>query len=332
MRTTKETLLKLAKETVKQRTTDNRSIVAAFLIGSLLGDDPFLGGATDIDLLFITGEETFRAREIVALSAEVHIDLSFEPVKLYEKPRELRADAWRGYALYDLLPLYETRHFFEFTQASVRAQFNDPVNQVARIRQQFIPARKLWADLQSARTVGSDQRVQYLKAIEHAANAAALFSGAPLTVRRLMASFPERARSLGRPELADTLLVLLNAHEVDAAGIQTWLPRWEASFLAAAETKEEDAIHAARLNYYKHAIQHFAKNENPSAALWPLITTWAQADALTALDIDEAGAWREVCRRCGLDKDGMPAHLQALDHFLDVVEEEIEKIAGTNGL
>ena len=53
MRITRETLLKIAKDTVTQQVRSRHDLVSVFLIGSLLTDDPLLGGTTDIDLIFI---------------------------------------------------------------------------------------------------------------------------------------------------------------------------------------------------------------------------------------------------------------------------------------
>ncbi len=53
MRITPEILQKLARDTVAQRTRSDRDVVAVYLQGSLLRDDPLLGGTADIDLFFI---------------------------------------------------------------------------------------------------------------------------------------------------------------------------------------------------------------------------------------------------------------------------------------
>ena len=77
MRVTKESLVRIAKETVQQRTFNNKDIVAAYLTGSLLSEDPFLGGVTDIDLVLVTAETPPLSRESVALTPDFHLDISF---------------------------------------------------------------------------------------------------------------------------------------------------------------------------------------------------------------------------------------------------------------
>jgi hypothetical protein len=330
MRTTKEHLLKLAKDAVDERTEGNNKFVAAFLIGSTLGGDPFLNGAADIDLLFITKDEPYHSREIERITDDIHLDMIFEPHKLYERPRELRVDPWRGYALYDLMPLYETRHFFEFTQAGVRSQFDSPINRAARIRSQLTPARRLWAQAQSAAMIDHEERVQFLNAIHHAVNAIALFSGSPLPGRRMIEFFPDRAREFGHPELTGTLIELINGTEIDAAGLISFLPSWQDSFRTASAENAVDDLHEARLNYYAKAIQAYAETGNAPAGLWIMLHTWAQAAALTPLDPAEAMAWGKACKLCGLTTEGMPARLQGLDHLLETIEEEVEEMIIAN--
>ena len=47
MRVTRESLLRIAKETVQERAYNDSNIIAAYLTGSLLTNDPMLGGTAD---------------------------------------------------------------------------------------------------------------------------------------------------------------------------------------------------------------------------------------------------------------------------------------------
>ena len=53
MRITKDSMLRLARDTALIKANQDRSIVCAYITGSLLSEDPFIGGSTDIDLFFI---------------------------------------------------------------------------------------------------------------------------------------------------------------------------------------------------------------------------------------------------------------------------------------
>ena len=90
MRINRQTLLKIAEDTVAQRARQERDIVSAFLIGSLLEEDYLLGGTTDIDLVFIHAETVQDEREIVRLTDDVHLDIAHYPQKTFRQTRSLR--------------------------------------------------------------------------------------------------------------------------------------------------------------------------------------------------------------------------------------------------
>jgi len=62
MRVTRESLIRIARETVQERSYNDKSIIAAYLTGSLLTEDPFLGGVTDIDLVLVTASTPLMSR------------------------------------------------------------------------------------------------------------------------------------------------------------------------------------------------------------------------------------------------------------------------------
>ena len=155
MRVTRESLIRIAKETAQERSYNNKEIIAAYLTGSLLTDDPLLGGVTDIDLVLVTANNPPMRREIVALTPDFHLDISFRAKAEYNPPRELRVNPWLGYEIYDPMLLYESQHFFEFTQAAVRAgfEFREPALMLQRCRTLLDHGRKIWFDLMD---VGED--------------------------------------------------------------------------------------------------------------------------------------------------------------------------------
>ena len=148
MRVTRETLIRIAKETAQKRALSDPGLVAAYLTGSLLTENPFLGGSTDIDIVLVHAGKTPIPREIVPITPEVHLDIIHHPRSEYDKPKELRIHPWLGPELYDPLPLYVTQHFFEFVQAGVRAGYDEPVNVLARARRNAEHARQVWSGLQ----------------------------------------------------------------------------------------------------------------------------------------------------------------------------------------
>ncbi|MGB8214069.1 MAG: hypothetical protein WCE68_10970 [Anaerolineales bacterium] len=315
----RESLIRIAKETAEKSALSDPELVAAYLTGSLRTDNPFLGTATDIDIVFVHAREPKIRREIVALTPEIHLDIIHAPRSAYDKPRELRIHPWLGPELYDPLPLYVTRHFFEFIQAGVRDRYHEPVNVQARSLRLAEQARQGWSSLQSKQSHGPEQVLGYFKSIRLAANAVALLAGEPLAERRFLLQFPAHVQAIGQPGLAAVLLDLLGANQVDATTLAGFLPEWEQAFLeAAGKVGVDERIAAPRLGYYKLAFESMLASETPQASLWPLMVTWTLAVA----GLPPAGQvrWRSACGKLGLDEASFGERLEGLDHFLDNVE------------
>jgi hypothetical protein len=334
MRVTRESLIRIAKETVQQRTYNDKEIVAAYLTGSLLNDDPFLGGVTDIDLVLVTAGQPPMTREIVGLTPDFHLDISYRAKADYDPPRELRANPWLGYEVYDLMVLYETKHFIEFTQSAVRAgfEFHGPALVLQRCRKLLDHGRKIWFDLMDiGDNAGPKEVAKYLKSIYHAVNVIAELSGPPLPERRLLLLFPSLAEQAGRPGLNAGLLGLLGGTALDTSALGSWIAGWESNFKTSYETGKADArIHPARLNYYKKCFDAMLGSDNPSVMLWPLLTTWTNAAAV--LPEDESQVWQEACSVLGLVGERFPEHVEGLDHYLDELDILLDEYAQANGL
>lgn len=334
MRVTRESLIRIAKETVQQRTYSDKGIIAAYLTGSLLNEDPFLGGVTDIDLVLVTADKPPRTREIIGLTPDFHLDISYRAKADYDPPRELRVNPWLGYEVYDLMVLYESKHFIEFTQAAVRAgfEFHGPALVLQRCRTLLDHGRKIWFDLVNVGESGGPKDVaKYLKSIYHAVNVIAELQGPPLPERRLLLLYPALAEQAGRPGLSVGLLGLLGARDLDISALGNWVLEWESAFMSAAETGTVDVrIHPARLQYYKKCFESMLGSDTPSTLLWPLLTTWT--NAAVALPDEASQAWRSACAALGLTGNGFASHVEGLDHYLDELDILLDEIAEANGL
>ena len=76
MRVTRQSLVRIAKETTQERVYNDRTIVAAYLTGSLVGEaDPMLGGTADIDLVLVHDGPPSLTRQIVKLTPDFHLDI-----------------------------------------------------------------------------------------------------------------------------------------------------------------------------------------------------------------------------------------------------------------
>jgi hypothetical protein len=334
MRINRSALLTFASDTVAQRIRKERNIISAYLTGSLLGEDYLLGGTADIDLVFIHLDEIPVEREIVHLTDEVHLDIAHYSQKTFANPRRLRLDPWLGHAISSARLLHDTQHFMDFTQASVRGQFDRPEVVLARARPLLDHARQLWAALASSPPAQPQPSAlaHYLHAVGHAANAIAVLSGPPLTERRLLLNFPRRAAAAGRAGLSPGLLGMLGASHVSAEDVLAWLPGWEAAFDAVPDAQRPPRLDACRRKYYRQAFLAMLAGEHPHAVLWPLLRTWIS----TASSLPEAHPalteWREACLRLGLADQGFSERISALDVYLDTVDETMDVWARENGV
>jgi predicted nucleotidyltransferase len=336
MRVTRESLIRIAKETAQERAFNDRDIIAAYLTGSLVSKeiDPLLGGAADIDIILVHNSEPKHRREFVKLTPDFHVDIGHRSKAEFKRPRDLRLDPWLGWEMYDPMLLYEREKFFEFVQAGLRAgfEFNAPAPALHRSRLLLKDARAIWRDLLDLGEVVAPQDVlQYMKSLHHAVNAVAELSGPPLQERRLMLDFASRADAASRPGMDAALVGLMGASALDPSVMSEWLPEWKSAFEAACgNNRVEPRVHPARVNYYEKAILAMLGGDVPKAALWPLIRTWTFAAEV--LPETALGAWRSVCGQLGLAKDGIEERVSGLDHFLDEVESLLDDLAAQNGL
>jgi hypothetical protein len=334
MRVTRESLIRIAKETAQERAFNDRDIIAAYLTGSLVSSEtePMLGGTADIDIIFVHAEEPKHRREFVKLTPDFHLDISHRAKAEFKRPRELRLDPWLGWEMYDPMLLYEREKFFEFIQAGLRAgfEFNAPAPALQRSRLLLSHGRGIWRDLLLiGDTVTPQDVAQYMKSLYHAVNAVAELSGPPLQERRLMLEFLPRADTAQRAGMNDGLLDLLGALNLDPSLMTSWLPDWKLAFEAAMENSRVDPrIHPARLNYYEKAIKAMLAGETPQAALWPLLQTWT-----LAVDVlPEQAGWNAACDQLGFTPDRIEEHINGLDQYLDEVEILLDELAAQHGL
>jgi hypothetical protein len=334
MRVTRESLLRIAKETAQERAYNDHDIIAAYLTGSLLNVEPMLGGAADIDIVFVHKSEHLKPREFIKLTPDFHLDISRRAKSEFKSPRELRRDPWLGYELYDPILLYEREKFFDFAQASLRAgfDFEQPPLTLQRCRKMLSHGRQIWHDLtETAGSVGPTEIKKYMKSLFHAVNAIAELNGPPLQERRLLLEFPARAEAAGKPGMAAGAFGLIGANRVDAEKINGWLSDWKSAFKLACEKSGVDIrIHPARANYYEKAVKAILSGETPLAALWSLFHTWTLCAEV--LDGDHRKFWEDAANELGLLGENFAERVDGLDHFIDDVEIALDEIASANGL
>jgi hypothetical protein len=332
MRITREALLKLAQDTASQRARTDMSVLAAYLTGSLLDEEPLLGGTADIDLFFIHNDDPAVEREVVRITDEVHLDIAHHSRKLYRQTRELRLHPWLGPVLYGCKILYDPQHFMDFTQASVRGQFSRPDQVLGRVRPQLENARQVWFSLTSA-PIGTDIEIvsSYLRAVGLIANAIAGLSAKPLTERRFLIEFRGRADAVGHAGLYAGLLGLLGGPKVDAPALRSWLPGWRSALEALPGDRTPPRLSRPRIPYYLRAFDVMLDSGQPLDVLWPLLRTWTDAISLLPGDSLLYQPWKEAMSRLGLMGEALSEKAAALDAYLDQVEELLEDWGRANG-
>lgn len=335
MRITRDRLIKFAETAVAQRVHQNRRLVCVYLTGSLLRDEPLLGGTTDIDLIFVHDDEPPQPREVVRITDEVHLDIAHISQTVFHQPRRLRIDPWIGsYLCYDPIQLYDTQHWFEFTQASVCAQFHQPEYVMRRARPLAEEARQNWMDMTMGVQSPNQSSIRaYLKILENAANSIACLSGPPLTERRFMLRYAQCAQSIGRPGLSHGLTDLFLPASLDTTPYrQTWFEGLNASLRAACEQENcPPRLQACRHAYYERAIDVLWDEELP-AALWLLINVWGRSIDQLSKDAPQRAIWDEALQALELDEEAMQERLNTLDTYLDAVEETLDMWASKYGI
>jgi hypothetical protein len=333
MRITLEILFQSARQFVTQQVRYNRRIVCVYLVGSLRTDEPQLGGTTDIDLFFIHDSDPPQEREILQFSDDVHFDIAHLSQSVFRQPRDLRTTPWLAPTLCSgAICLHDTQHWFEFTQASVCAQFDRPDYRLERARWFANQARQGWMNLKTGSVEEEAQKLMvFLKSLEQAANAIVSLNSAPLTERRFLLQYPRLAESIGRPGLAAGFTDIIMPQPIPSDTWSIWMQDWEAALLAAGSKENAPArLHPLRLDYYKKGVTAL-RDDNPAAALWPMLRTWTLA-VMTDSSPDLQEKWKSAVQFLDLDPTQMEDSIRALDFYLDNIEETLDLWGGNMGL
>ncbi|KPL80564.1 hypothetical protein ADN00_01595 [Ornatilinea apprima] len=334
MRITRDTLMKLARNAVAERVYRSRDIICVYLTGSMLKEEPLLGGAADIDMVLVHSSTPEAPREVIQATNEVHIDLCHLSQAYFNQPRKLRKDAWvGGFMCASPLVLHDQQHWFEFTQASVCSQYNAPENVMSRAWPMAEAARTIWFDLHAGRFENPAFTFwQYLRALEKAANAVSILAGLPLTERRFMLEFPARAQALQRPGLASGLTDLFMPAPLPADRRETLLSACQSALEQLGRQPDCPAVLLPqRRVYYLNAVDALW-NEQPAAAAWILLRVWTRAVCSLAEPAAAQQTWQTSLADLGLNPADMDASLAALDAYLDGVEETLDTWAAKNGI
>ncbi len=328
MRITQDLLQKIVQDTIRKRQRSEPDLLAAYLTGSLLREDPLLGGTTDIDLVLVHKYQIPLQRETLPVTPEVSLDIIHKLQDDYENHKQLRHDAWLGYPLTrNHILLYDSEHWLEFIQAGVSAQFHRPENVMARVNRFSTAAREGWFELMQ---ISHENHLRwldhYLSILALAANAIVGLNGPPLTTRRFMMDFSEQAQILGVPKILAGFSGLLGISEETLTATGQWREALQNDLtLLSKHEKIPQHLSPCRHAYYLDAIQALSESGYPEYAIWPLLRIWVdvlmymQANQKTDLPI-----WEACINALGLSTGSTETKFEALDAFLDNVQIVIE--------
>lgn len=334
MRITKELLFKYVHETIRLRKRSEADLHAAYLIGSLLRDEPLLGGITDIDLVLVHKYKVPQKREVEPLTQDLSLDIYHTLKDDYDQYRHLRQDPWLGYPLtkYNIV-LFDSDHWLEFIQATVNAEFHRADNVLVRVKQFLSDARSKWFSLMQIPPENQEEWLHtFLQSVEMAANAAIGLIGPPLTTRRFMMDFNQQLETLGVPKIYAGLKGLLGLSEDTTSIYSESIDVFEQDFDSMLEN-EQAPIHlsANRKGYYLNAIRAFSESGTPDYASWPLLRTWLDVRMAAKETSPMPIAWKDFLEAHHLAGETAQQKIAALDAFLDNTEVLIETWEGVYG-
>lgn len=332
MRFTPEILRKHARVLVEKETKRNRSILAAYLRGSLLYGSPLIGGAGDIDLVFIHNAPPLKEHQIIRITPEINFDIEHHDELLYRTPRELRLDPWLGPTLRDAVPLHDPRHLLDYTQAGVRSNYDYPENLLARSKPLLDTARQFWMDRQISPPLAITSEIPaFLSALEAAINAVAILSGPPLATRRLGSSFPDRAAAADAPGLNIAFHHLLGGISLSEEILLGWIDAWDKAMGILKAESLSPPLLVEREIYYKKALEDIVKSSRPADALWPLIVTWTEIISTLPDQTDIQLPWIKALTTLGFAGKDYLVRLAAFDSFLELCESLVLGESATRG-
>jgi hypothetical protein len=274
--------------------------------------------------VFIHQEPPDVSRTIQPLTPEIHFDLTHHPQSRYTDHRSLRVDPWLGPALRDGQPLYDPKHFFDYTQSGVRGLYAEQDTVQRRARPGLQDARQFWLERQLKPPLGSMAEIQpYLATLGKTVNSLALLTGQPLPLRRLGLEFPDRIAPLD-PELLPAFVDALGAGHLNRDLLEEWYTPWLETLQAEKSDREADLLQK-QTRYLGDAVSTMVEAGQSLGAIWPLLISWTEAVRGLPGTHPLRGVWREACGTLGLAGNDFQHRLKAFDHFLDRCEEVFSK-------
>lgn len=330
----RETLLKIARDAAAQRMAARRSLISAYLTGSVAANEPLLGDATDIDLICIDSAETPPAREVVRLTDQVALDVCYRSKADYANPKALRVDPWRGPEMCEPIFLSDPTHFFELAQASARGQFHRSDHVAARARTFIEWAR---SELHLGVLPGAEPSAPVTfaalcRSLLYAANGIISLTAFPGAGRRLVMKLEAAARRLARADVYDEFIALFANSPVGAKHAAPLLANWSAAY-RAGQSIEDELIHPARRTIYERGFQAQIQADRAAEALWLMLYTWQACLKHLPSDSPQADQWVVFLEQLQMASPAdFSEKLRQVSAYLDLATQAVEAWASEHGV
>lgn len=333
MKVTREKLIRLGENFLKQRSAKDRSIQCAYLTGSILDEDPFIHETTDMDIIMVHSGEMQAYREIAPVSGDVTLDIYHYPTGYFSNTRNLRVDPWLGSSLcFDPIVLFGKGHWFEFILASTESTFFIPENVIERSKVFLTQAHKYYADMRRLAATGNEVSYvfRYLLSIENAVNAVACLGNKPITMRRFIDDMKDRCDELENAVIPAQVYRMVQGGAMSS--YETYARAWKFYLEYFSGYTRPDFFNeysAARLPYYTDAAEYYWRTHLPSG-IWVMLYSWTQV--MNAMQIEQNEYYHQLADDLQMSPDYAERRLQDVDRLLDFCEDAIEKWSRAKGV
>lgn len=333
MRLTRERLLNLTNSYLTKIVRKDPNVIAIYMTGSMLEEDPFLNGTTDVDLVFVHNHTRDIQRQIVPITEDATLDIHFFQQSYYSPQRKIRLDPWVGPGLcFDPVLLYGKSHWFEFTQAAIEGAFFQPNYVLQRSRSFFGQAYESWTELSRNRNLTQARYIlNYLRMVENACNSIASLSAHPLTDRRILKQFKTVCENVKM----DHLVPMANQLFIGENDLQPYYDYFAKSWRYYLEEFGKSDLgnqipkyHAFRLNYYANAVEYYWE-EHLISAVWLMLKTWSTVVEWCGLHGNPH--YESFLNALQIGTNFTQNREEQLREFIDTVDEGIEKWGVENG-
>jgi hypothetical protein len=330
-------LLQNAKQLVIERQSQDHSLVCAYLSGSLAASEDveqaLIGGAGDIDLVFVHSYLDQPYRELIPLTKDLHHDIWHVAQSLYDDPKQLRGNPWIGHDLFSKPQVFlDKNHWFDFVLAGAFSKYNLPENVVLRCLHFITAARKGLQTIAFSQQTHAEWLITYLQALSDSTNALALLNGGPLGMRRMILDLPARAAALDAPQWTSRLIEAYSNGVPGAAQLEDWMAEWKTHFSAVPKDGPIE-LSPIRTNYYLKAMETLRETQ-PMASVWIMLRTLALYLSTVSADLSTPGKAGQTQYLAALDlaPENAAERSENLENFVDDCEETLEQWAIAMGV